>query len=62
MPRNNKKQTTQKQNTKTGNKHGNKSWTMPKPPPEVRPIHTPKPPQSPKSPETPKPEANKPKK
>lgn len=49
----------QKKNTKQGNNHGTKSWTMPKPPPEARPIpNSPKPKPS----ESPKPQSDKPKK
>lgn len=41
--KNDQNQNTKPQKTKSGNKHGSKSWTMPKPPPEARPLPKPKP-------------------
>ena len=51
-------------------KRSRRSWTMPKPPSEASPVHTPKPTQGsskpesskPTKPTTPKPQADKPKK
>lgn len=67
MPKKNQ----QTQNTKKSKRYERQSWTMPKPPPEVRPVNVTPPPQGNSKPESskpdvkpdsPKPEANKPKK